>query len=276
MGDSLTNLALVASNAIIGQLTLNVLNGQTYQIAVDSINSNNVVGSISINPINFDPPNDAFSNRTPMTGTNFSDLGYSGLASSEPGEPVRGIGKTLWWTWTAPTYGRAHFASSSPYALTSVFLGDTVSNLTLVTAGSASVDFTAVAGTSYELSVDSSIPNGAGNFSCSLNETPLSLNDNFANAALVSEFPATGTASNFGATLELGEPRFPDTDSTSTLWWKWTAPVSCRMRIYAQLLEDFENGDGYFGVYTGNSVSNLIPVVVGTNVGTFAASAGTT
>lgn len=277
-GDSLANLTSVASNAVTGQLTLNAVSGETYQIAIDSINSNAIVGSININSLTFNPANDAFSNRVLITGTNFNDYEYSGLASSEPGEPVRGIGKTLWWTWTAPLNGRVRFASSSPYALTSVFLGDAVSNLTLVVAGFSMVDFTAVAGTIYQISVDSSIPNGAGNFSCSLIETPEPLNDDFANATPIQGLPVSSTGSNLGATLEPSEPRLIDTNCVETVWWKWTAPISARtsLQISGQTADFFQGFSTVFVVYTGGALSNLVLVTTGTNSGVFQATGGTT
>jgi hypothetical protein len=277
-GNSLSNLTVVASNAVAGQLIFNVVSGETYQIAIDSINSSAVVGSLSIDPIAFDPINDSFSNRAPITGTNFSDFGYNGLASSEPGEPVRGIGKTLWWTWTAPLNGRVRFASSSPYAIAQVFLGDTVSNLTLLAGAYTEVDFTAAAGTVYQLSLDSSIPNGAGNFSFSLTETPEPSNDNFTNAMSMAGLPTSSSGSNLGATLELAEPRFPATNSAATVWWKWAAPNSARtsLKTSGQTADTFQGFSTIFAIYTGDALSNLVLVATGTNGGVFQATAGTT
>src|SRR5256885_16260825 len=54
------------------------------------------------------PPNDRFSNRITLSGTNITVTGSNAGASKEAGEPDHAGnpgGKSVWWTWTAPTNG---------------------------------------------------------------------------------------------------------------------------------------------------------------------------
>jgi hypothetical protein len=53
-------------------------------------------------------PNDPFSGRITLTGTNVSATGSNENATKEVGEPnIFGnpAGKSLWWSWTAPESG---------------------------------------------------------------------------------------------------------------------------------------------------------------------------
>jgi hypothetical protein len=280
-GDTLAGLSLVASNAANGQLTFNAIGGTTYQIAVDSSVSNSVVGSITIAPVYTDPTNDFFASRKVMGGTNVSDSGYNGLATSEPSEPVLGFGRTLWWSWIAPVTGRVSLSAGDfdTYDTEAqVFLGNSVSNLTLVVAGNSSAAFTAIAGQAYQISLDS-LPGSVGFVDFTLTEMPVPPNDDFTNATLLSGLTVTTNGSNLGATLEPGEPRFPDTNCIETSWWKWTAPETRQMTINVsgQTADFFNMAFAVdFAIYTGNSISNLTLVDRGTNQGIFSAVTGTT
>jgi hypothetical protein len=87
-------------------------------------------------------------------------------ATKDPGEPnLAGNpgGKSLWWLWQAPSTGRVTIQTdgSSFDTLLGVFLGSSISNLTLVADNddfngqlAAQVSFMAQAGTNYEIAVD--------------------------------------------------------------------------------------------------------------------------
>ena len=77
-------------------------------------------------------------------------------------------------------------------------------------------------------------------------------NDAFANATALSGTSGSVTASNVGATAENGEPMGRGAH-TSTVWWKWTAPSTGRVR-FDTIGSTF---DTVMGVYTGSSLSSL-------------------
>lgn len=85
------------------------------------------------------------------------------------------------------------------------------------------------------------------------------LNDNFANAQVITGLYAVVTGSNVGATLEVGEPQVLTT--TSTVWYCWTAPTSGPVNIYT----DGSSFDSILAAYTGTSVSQLVCVASNNN-----------
>lgn len=273
-GNSLTSLTRIATNA--GEVAFSALPGVNYQISVDKVGpaeAGMVQFSLSEDLVG---ENDDFINRIAVTGTNLSLMGTNAGATSEPGETLAGVGRTLWWTWTPPITGRVNVSPDG--SLVQVFQGDTLSNLVRVAFYPWNFSFTASAGKQYHISQD------AGGF----NTTPLSFslvqtsgppNDSWANATAISGSYVLTNGFNTGATLEPGEPRFDDTNSNATIWWKWTASETgwVSLRTWANG-EDYIGAafDTYLGVYTGNSVSNLVRVSQGTNLISFPASVGTT
>ncbi len=124
------------------------------------------------------PPNDPFSGRIVLTGTNvtansFSTGGryHNELASREPGEPVHaGIraNRSVWWTWTAPTPGlvtidvsgsrRIDPITGNPGGaldtLLGIYLGEAVDQLRSWTSGVSRVTFLAAKGRTFHIAVD--------------------------------------------------------------------------------------------------------------------------
>jgi len=82
-------------------------------------------------------------------------------------------------------------------------------------------------------------------------------NDLFANRMAL--FGATNIfqASNVGAFNEPGEPRHAGTDSTRSVWWTWTAPITGSFALSTA----GSTFDTLVAVYTGSGFSNLIEVV---------------
>ena len=89
------------------------------------------------------PANDKFITRATMTGTNISVAGTNVGANKELGEPNHAGnigGKSVWWTWTAPTNGdvtittdgSSHTDGSALDTLLGVYTGPSVTNLTIV------------------------------------------------------------------------------------------------------------------------------------------------
>ena len=88
-------------------------------------------------------------------------------------------------------------------------------------------------------------------------------NDAFANRiALVGNIGST-TGSNVLSTKETGEPLHASNAGGKSVWWKWLAPAS------GQVILDTHGSsfDTLLGVYTGNSVTNLIAVSTNDNDG---------
>ena len=150
--------------------------GTQYQIAVDGYTydtrSDADSGTIRLSLVySALATNDDFAHATPFVGNNCGVPGNNDCATKEPGEPDHAGdpgGKSIWWTWQAPTTGFVTIwvqgtnsqTADSMYALLAVYLGDSVSNLTEVASTSGdsgnwiSVTFRADAGKLYRIAVD--------------------------------------------------------------------------------------------------------------------------
>lgn len=150
--------------------------GQKYYLVVDSAGAG-LFFDVAFRRL--DPPgNDAFANRLPLAGPRPMARGDNTLASAEPGEPpvinfppffVVPATRTLWWSWTAPANGTARLntLTDATIPLLSVFTGNTMGSLTLVTNGFYAFDrlsFPAVRGVTYAISADSGYQQSGGPF----------------------------------------------------------------------------------------------------------------
>ena len=210
------------------------------------------------------PDNDNFATRTRLFGTNISTRGSNVDSTQEPGEPDPSFwgGKSVWWTWTAPTNGAVTIttAGSTFDTMISVFTGDTLATLNLVAfndteTNTSSVNFNVTQNTVYQIMVDGAL-NAIGDISLQLTLGPTQsppANDNFANRITLSGSHVTANANNVGATREAGEPYHADNVDLKSLWWSWTAPSSGKLTLTTQ----GSSIDTVVGIYTGNSVSNL-------------------
>lgn len=104
-------------------------------------------------------------------------------------------------------------------------------------------------------------------------------NDDFSNAAILSEPSGTVAASNVGATSEPGEPAHAGIFGGKSLWWQWTATADAPLSVDT-FGSDF---DTTLGIYTGVSVDALTEVASNDDSNnsaqssvTFDAAAGTT
>ena len=112
------------------------------------------------------PPNDNFASSITLTGSTISAGGTNVLATKEAGEPNHGGspgGKSVWWSWTAPSSGDVAInTDGSNFAtLLGVYTGSSVNALTpVVPSGgrparlTTSFSFAATAGVTYRLAVD--------------------------------------------------------------------------------------------------------------------------
>jgi hypothetical protein len=84
-------------------------------------------------------------------------------------------------------------------------------------------------------------------------------NDSFANAETISGMQVHITRTNVEATKEPGEPQHSNNPGGSSVWFRWTAPMSRVMAFTTN--RSSTNLDTIIGIYTGTSVNAL------TNVG---------
>ena len=159
-----------AGGTATSKVSFPVTAGTTYQIAVDGYGG--VSGSITLN-LNLAPivkTNDNFADRTSLSGTSVTATGSNVGATKEAGEPNHAGnvgGKSVWWTWTAPSSGTVTIDTlgSSFDTLLAVYTGTSVSALTAVAGGSnddspaggtitSKVTFAVTAGTTYQIAVD--------------------------------------------------------------------------------------------------------------------------
>jgi len=206
--------------------------------------------------------NDLFANRFQIPSAGGTVTGSNVTATKEAGEPNHGNatgGKSVWWTWTAPSSGLVSISldGSSFDTTLGVYQGTSVASLVSVAqddeggAASASrVIFPATAGVTYQIAVD-----GYFGASGTINLTVKRglLNDAFADRLqLIGSFDYV-VGSNVGATWEAGEPFHWQTTGEQSVWWKWQAPASGLVTISTA----GSSFDTILAAYTGSSVASL-------------------
>ena len=245
------------------RLVLNATAGQTYHIAVDG--KNGEFGSI-VFEISTPPDNDAFADSAPFIDF---DTGSSVGASKENLEPLHGGdpgGKSVWWTWTAPTSAVFTLTTdgSDFDTLLGVYQGSEVTNLVILAGDdddgpglTSLLSFTAQEGETYHFAVDG-WGGESGYIELALQNVGSGAappNDAFAQRIPLPPAPGTVAGNNFSATLEPNEPEhvFESTGGAS-VWWSWTAPESGIWRVDTEGSEI----DTFLAVYSGNVLSTLV------------------
>ena len=234
------------------------------------------------------PPNDNFANALILAGVSGSVAGTNRDATKEFGEPNHAGGAggaSVWYRWTAPvsgevTFDTIGFRNQSPNsfrylnALMAVYTGSSLSGLTEVVTNATEnkVTFTATAGTTYQIAVDSG-PYAGGGFLPGI--IPLHwgtrqvANDDFANAQALA---ATGSfspllGSNAGATKETGEPNHRGSVGGTSVWYRWTALSNGDASFVFNTCAtcSLTAGNARVAVYTGSSVNALTAVPTSVN-----------
>lgn len=112
------------------------------------------------------PVNDAFTNRSMLSGVTNFILASNVGATRESGEPEHAGsagGSSVWWTWIAPVTGsfRVSTVGSSIDTLLAIYFGSDLSSLVYVASdddsggdGTSLVSFRAIAGEAYQIVVD--------------------------------------------------------------------------------------------------------------------------
>jgi hypothetical protein len=118
-----TNLLATVTNAPFQMDYLNVPAG-SHLLSVQSTDQNGLTTTSEQVEVRVQPPNDNFAQRIVINGATTNWLADNSGATTEPGEYLPGgaSGRTLWWSWTAPTNGTvtidtAGFSASSGLAV---------------------------------------------------------------------------------------------------------------------------------------------------------------
>ncbi|HET7445588.1 MAG TPA: hypothetical protein VFJ57_13120 [Solirubrobacterales bacterium] len=236
------------------------------------------------------PANDDFANRETLSGPLPIDVTRSNVeATSESGENLGGLapaGHSVWFEWEAPStqWVTVGACQSDAPALVGVFTGNAVNALTKVAEGIGSegpncpfagreFTFKAQEGTHYEIAVDGDAyfvatppPATEGAFTLRIETRPPPANDDFADAQLVTSalisdpngphiYRARIYGYNWGATKQLGEPDPYGVSGGSSVWYRWTPPMSGLVGIDACC--GFEK---LITLYTGSVLTGLTPV----------------
>ncbi len=264
-GPTVDNLTEVASNddqteidplPFASKVVFQAEQGTTYRIAVAGFRG--ATGNLTITTEgSTGPANDFFADAQVLlsnSGTvTVSALGASVEANEPPlnGEVHRG---TLWYKFPSTERGPLDISASQPSADTvvAVFTGSSVASLTPVAASTraasegGSLRLVTADDTDYWIAVASLSPNG-GDISLSWGFEKL--NDNFAEALVITGTSGTISGTNEGATTEQDEPYhwwYP----YASIWYTWVAPST--------------------GVFTfdtiGSSVNTVLAVYVGTEL----------
>ncbi|HWQ93681.1 MAG TPA: hypothetical protein VN673_18610 [Clostridia bacterium] len=263
-------------------------------IGLLAISDSNAVGQVrrfyraaSVPGGSTDGSNNQFANRSQIPSAGGIVTGSNATATKESGEPNHGnipCGKSVWWTWTAPSSGLVSVSlDGSTFDTTlGIYQGTAVNSLISVAqddeggAGSCSrVIFNATAGVAYQIAVDGYY-GASGNISLTVKRGLL--NDVFANRLQLLGSLDYVVGSNLGATWEADEPYHWQTTGEQSVWWKWQAPASGPVTISTT----GSSFDTILAAYTGTSMANLFLVASNddynsamTSQITFFATAGT-
>jgi len=274
-GNAVNSLSQIAANDDGGgnsssKVSFPIVSGTTYQIAVDGWLG--TTGSIQLN-LNFlsssgQPENDAFINRSLISGNSAIISSNNTNATSEINEPLhdgKSPQRTVWWTWTAPATGTVtiNTLGSSFDTILAVYLGNSILNLSNLisnddSAGSttSAVSFSALAGTNYQIAIDG-YGGASGNISLNFNLQVNPENDNFSNRISLFGNNADTSGSNINTTAEISEPAHADNIASRSVWWTWTAPDNGAVTITT----DGSSFDTVLAVYRGSALNELTQVV---------------
>ena len=232
------------------------------------------------------PANDHFENAIALTSPTTITIPDFSSASTQYGEqretwyyhPNAANPPTIWYSWTAPSYGLHLISvSSAGYPPTvRCYTGTALNSLAEVgqqiTGDTNGCAIDAVAGTRYWLQLTAADTN-AVTLRIAPHNAPA--NDHFANRIAIPFGVNSATGSLIGATMEIGEagPYFPGSSVAGSVWWTWTAPAAGAYEVILQsLIAPRTNANGArlispgrfpdrsVGVYRGSSLSDLVSV----------------
>ena len=272
--DKLTRIASDddSGDGVTSRLIFNAVEGNTYQMAVDGFDgqSGTLKLGLQLSEPALPPGNDHFAQRTSVAGVNgvvnASTLG----ASREGGEPAHAGnpgGRSVWWTWTAPTTGTVVMSTdgSDFDTVLAVYAGNSLEALSWVASDDDSgegtqsrVSFMASSGSQYQIAVDGFEGDG-GSARLSIAQSdlrPVPSNDGFASRAVLSGTAPVASGDNIEASKEVGEPSHGGNAGGRSVWWTWTLPSSGEVIVETS----GSSFDTLLAVYTGNDLNQLTRV----------------
>jgi hypothetical protein len=157
-----------SSTVLDSTVSFSTVKGTVYRIVVDGKSGASGVIQLSASLVaTLTPVNNTFAAATILTGTSFTVNGSNIGATVQTGEPKHaGItgGKSVWWSWTAPSTGTLTLATtgSSFDTTLGIYTGTAVNALRVVgsnddqstTLRTSKVAVSVVAGTTYRIAVD--------------------------------------------------------------------------------------------------------------------------
>ena len=224
------------------------------------------------------PDNDDFADaslltESPATASNTDAT----KETDEPDHAGSNGGQSVWWAWTASesTYFSFDTKGSSFDTLLAVYTGSGIETLTEAASNNdadapseaggeteghdhtSSLTLYAEEGTTYYIAIDGY---GMTSGDITLNwEKASPANDNMADAAGLSGYSGSVTASNAGASKEAVEPSHAGNSGGKSLWWTWTASEAVASKYFS-----FDTHGSDFNtllaVYTGATVDNLVEI----------------
>ena len=230
---------------LASQVAFTGVAGTEYFIAIDGFNDGGgaAEGQITMSLTTRTNNND-FQQSFVLTGFVDVDEGNNGTANTQVGEPVHaGIvgGKSLWWSWVAPSTGPVEISSEGSFldTLLAVYTGDALAQLVLVDASDdfdgnsyGKIIFEATAGVRYRIALDGK----AGASGLIKVSVFMPANNDLAGAWELSGADAEITHTTFNADMESAEPSHStveDSVAGGSVWYRWTAPSDGVVNISA-------------------------------------------
>ena len=245
--------------------------GTRYHIGVDG--GGGLSGNIRLGwKLNPRPANDSFAEAQIITGPNGFLSTHNVGATKETGEPNHATNAgaaSIWFRWTAPVSGATRFhtlnsltSSSTPLdTLLAIYTGNSLGALTQIAANDNNgsslrslVQFTATAGTTYRIAVDTKAAgtNHGHVLLTWINGTPP--NNTFASAQVLTGACGLVQGHNTSATKETGEPAITGNAGGASIWYSWIAPDD-GPAVFTTQGSPFL--DTMLAVYTGAAVNAL-------------------
>jgi hypothetical protein len=211
------------------------------------------------------PANDDFASATDLGNGASASASDSNLwATAEPREPGHMAGRalaTVWYRWTASQSGvvSVRTCGSTFDTTLAVFRGPAFGALGAVAANDdrcgdqSALRFFAIASTTYQISIGG-YRGAQGSIQLRLRYLVPPSNDDFADALdLGNDLTASASGTNGDATIEPKEPNHAGERTMASVWYRWTAPDSRKVRLES-CGSDF---DTMIAVYVGEGVHAL-------------------
>ncbi len=215
--------------------------GGNHVLSVFATNTDGDELAVAPVPFGVRPANDRFDLATPLAGTHLLLNAASRGATLEPREPPAGFNfnGTTWWRWTAPSNGLLRLGLSlsadqkGHQQEVAVFTGDALGALAAapLRARSGTVfDTRVIGGITYDIRVASTAiawdVSRFGPAQLGLDFIGQPENDNYANATAVVGTPVDFAADTTAASAEPNEKDANGQFASTSVWWKWTAPIT--------------------------------------------------